>query len=43
MEYEELPAVVDLETDLGAEIHEGMAETDILTEKLGDEEATDKP
>ena len=43
VDYDELPAVVNLETaSSGAEIHEGMAENRYFDWELGDEEATDK-
>ena len=43
VDYEELPAVVNLETaSSGAEIHEGMAENRYFDWELGDEEETDK-
>ncbi len=42
VDYDELPAVVNLETaSSGAEIHEGMAENRYFDWELGDEEATD--
>ena len=43
VDYEELPAVANLETaSSGAEIHEGMAENRYFDWELGDEEETDK-
>ena len=43
VDYEELPAVTNLETAFsGAEIHEGMAENRYFDWELGDEEETDK-
>ena len=43
VDYEELPAVADLETaSSGAEIHEGMAENRYFDWELGDEAETDK-
>ena len=43
VDYEELPAVANLETaSSGAEIHEGMAENRYFDWELGDESETDK-